>query len=249
MNLLTVNVKALRINLREKLIEEVEEAIARETSIKIYVNDSHLVTLFASPSQLKELAIGWLLSQGIIKSVDEISEVKVEEDTVKIKCTSKIKTRIKLAKTSKIPKLIVKSKYRVKAEEILRLVDMLNRLSKVFRATGGTHSAAIFEDGKLAAFAEDVSRHGAVDKAIGIAALRKADFSKSILVSSGRQPAGMVLKAAHAGIPIIASIAAPLDSGVKAAEKTGITLIGFVRRQRMNIYSNPERVEVEFRDD
>ena len=249
MNLLTVNVKALRINLRKKFIEEVEEAIARETSIKIYVNDNHLVTLFASPSQLKELAIGWLLSQGIIKSVDEINEVKVEEGTVKIKCTSKIETRIKLAKTSKIPKLIVKSKYRVKAEEILRLADMLNRLSKVFRATGGTHSAAIFEDGKLAAFAEDVSRHGAVDKAIGIAALRKADFSKSILVSSGRQPADMILKAAYAGIPIIASIAAPLDSGVEVAKKTGITLIGFVRRQRMNIYSNPERVEVEFKDD
>ena len=247
MNLLTVNVKALRINLREKLIEEVEETIARETSIKIYVNDNHLVTLFASPSQLKELAIGWLLSQGIIKSVDEINEVKVEEDTVKIKCTSKIETRIKLAEASKIPKLIVKSKYRVKAEEILRLANMLNRLSKVFKVTGGTHSAAIFEDGKLVAFAEDASRHNAVDKAIGIAALRKADFSKSILVISGRQPANMVLKAAHVGIPIVASIAAPLDSGVKAAEKTGITLIGFVRRQRMNIYSNPERVKVEFK--
>jgi len=247
MNLLTVNVKALRINLRKKLIEEVEEAIARETSIKIYVNDNHLVTLFASPSQLKELAIGWLLSQGIIKSVDEMSEVKVEEDTVKIKCISKIETRIKLAKASKIPKLIVKSKYKVKAEEILRSVDMLNRLSKVFKVTGGAHSAAIFEDGKLVAFAEDVSRHSAVDKAIGVAALRKADFSKSILVSSGRQPADMILKAAHIGIPIVASIAAPLDSGVKAAEKTGITLICFVRRQRMNIYSNPERVEVEFK--
>ena len=247
MNLLTVNVKALRINLRKKLIEEVEESVARETSIKIYVNDSHLVTLFASPSQLKELAIGWLLSQGIIKSVDEINEVKVEEDIVKIKCTSKIETRIKLAETSKIPKLIVKSKYRVKAEEILRLADMLNRLSKVFKVTGGTHSAAISEDRKLVAFAEDVGRHGAVDKAIGIAALRKADFSKSILVSSGRQPAGMVLKAAHVGIPIVASIAAPLDSGVEVAKKTGITLIGFVRRQRMNIYSNPERVEVEFK--
>ena len=247
MNLLTVNVKALRINLRKKLIEEVEEAIARETSIKIYVNDNHLVTLFASPSQLKELAIGWLLSQGIIKSVDEINEVKVEEGIVKIKCTSKIETRIKLAKASKIPKLIVKLKYKVKAEEILRLANMLNRLSKVFKVTGGTHSAAIFEDGKLAAFAEDVGRHGAVDKAIGIAALRKADLSKSILVSSGRQPAGMVLKAAHVGIPIVASIAAPLDSGVEVAKKTGITLICFVRRQRMNIYSNPERVEVEFK--
>jgi len=121
-------------------------------------------------------------------------------------------------------------------------------MSKVFKTTGGTHSAAIFENGKLIAFAEDVGRHNAVDKVIGMAALGKTDFSKSVLVSSGRQPANMVLKAARVGIPIIASIAAPIYSGIEAARKTGVTLICFVRGQRINVYSNPERVEIKFGD-
>jgi len=120
-------------------------------------------------------------------------------------------------------------------------------MSKIFRATGGTHSAAIFEDGKLVAFAEDVGRRNAVNKVIGIAALRKINFSRSVLVSSGRQAADMVLKAARVGIPIITSIAAPLYSGVEVAKKTGITLICFARGQRMNVYSNPERIEVRLK--
>ena len=110
--------------------------------------------------------------------------------------------------------------------------------------TGGTHSAAIFHEEKLVAFAEDIGRHNAVDKVIGAAAMKKVEFSKCVIVSSGRQPANMVLKAARVGIPIVASIAGPVNSGVDIAIKTGVTLICFVRGQRMNVYSYPERVEV-----
>ena len=266
MSSLTVNVKAFRINLRKKLLEEAEEPVAKEAPINIYINNSHAVRLFASPNHLKELSIGWLLSQGIIKSIEEIREIKVKGSNVKVKCNGKVEARIKAAKISKtidtscgstnenfyflldrISKPIIKSEYKVGAEEILRFINTLNRMSKVFKTTGGTHSAAIFEDGKLIAFAEDVGRHNAVDKVIGMAALGKTDFSKSVLVSSGRQPANMVLKAARVGIPIIASIAAPIYSGIEAARKTGVTLICFARGQRMNIYSNPERVKIKFR--
>ncbi|RLI21865.1 formate dehydrogenase accessory sulfurtransferase FdhD [Candidatus Bathyarchaeota archaeon] len=263
MNSLTVNVKILRLNLREKLVEEREEPVAKEIPVNIYVNKTHAATLFASPNYLKELGIGWLLGQGIIKSVDEISEVQVKENNVVVKYMGDVEARIKAAKTLKIidtscgstseefgflidriSKPMVKSKYKVSAEEILHFIKRLNSLSEVFRVTGGTHSAAIFEDEKLVAFAEDVGRHNAVDKVVGMAALKKADFSRCVLVSSGRQPANMVLKAARVGIPIVASIASPLHSGVEAAKKTGVTLVCFVRGQRMNIYSNPERIEI-----
>ena len=266
MSSLTVNVKVFRINLRKKLVKEEEEPVAKEVPINIYINNRHIVTLFASPSYPKELSVGWLLSQGIIKSIDKILEIKVKGSKVKVRCDSKVETRIKAVKTSKIidtscgstnenfhslidriSKPTVKSEYKVEAKEILRFITTLNRMSKIFRATGGTHSAAIFEDGKLVAFAEDVGRRNAVNKVIGIAALRKINFSRSVLVSSGRQAADMVLKAARVGIPIITSIAAPLYSGVEVAKKTGITLICFARGQRMNVYSNPERIEVRLK--
>lgn len=264
MKSLTVSLKVLRVNLRKKLLEEAEEPVAKEAPINIYVNNNHVVTLFASPTNLKELGVGWLLSQGIIKSIEEIHEINVRKNNVKVKCSSRAEIRVKASKISKtidtscgsteenfhllidrISKPTVRSEYKVDAEKILRFVNTLNRMSKVFRATGGTHSAAIFEDGKLVAFAEDVGRHNAVDKVIGIAAFKQTDFSKSVLVSSGRQPANMVLKAARVGIPIVVSIAAPLNSGVEAAKKTGTTLVCFARGKRMNIYSNPERIEVK----
>ena len=218
MSSLTVNVKAFRINLRKELVEEAEEPIAKEAPINLYINNSYVITLFASPNHLKELSIGWLLSQGIIKSIEEIREIKVRKNDVKIKCSGKVEARIKAAKISRIintscgstnenfhflldriSKPLIRSEYKVRAEEILRFINTLNRMSKVFKTTGGAHSAAIFENGKLVAFAEDVGRHNAVDKVIGMAALRKTDFSKSVLVSSGRQPANMVLKAARVG--------------------------------------------------
>ena len=259
----SVEAKIKKINLREKSVKFVDELIAVEAPVNIYVNDQHVVTLFSLPTQLKELGIGWLLSQAIVKSIDEIISVQVKENNVRISCSGKVETRIKAAETMRIVdsacgsttddflflidrmiKPFADSDYGVKAEKILQFVKVLNEKSTLFKLTGGTHSAAIFHEEKLVAFAEDVGRHNAVDKVIGAAAEKKVEFSKCVIVSSGRQPANMVLKAARVGIPIVASIAGPVYSGVDVAIKTGVTLICFVRGQRMNVYSYPERVEV-----
>ena len=259
----SVEAKVKKINLREKSVKFVDELIAVEAPVSIYVNGQHVVTLFSLPTQLKELGIGWLLSQAIVKSIDDIISVQVKENNVKISCSSKVETRIKAAETmrvvdsscgstiddflfliDRIAKPFVNSDYGVKAEKILQFVKVLNEKSTLFKLTGGTHSAAIFHEEKLVAFAEDIGRHNAVDKVIGAAAEKKVEFSKCVIVSSGRQPANMVLKAVRVGIPIVASIAGPVYSGVAVAIKTGVTLICFVRGQRMNVYSYPERVEV-----
>jgi len=259
----SVEAKVKKINLREKSVKFVDELVAVEAPVNIYVNGQRVVTLFSLPTQLKELGIGWLLSQAIVKSIDEIINVQVKENNVRISCSGKVETRIKAGKTMRIvdsscgstiddflflidrmTKPFADSDYRVKAEKILQFVKVLNEKSTLFKLTGGTHSAAIFHEEKLVAFAEDVGRHNAVDKVIGAAAEKKVEFSKCVIVSSGRQPANMVLKAARVGIPIVASIAGPVYSGVDVAIKTGVTLICFVRGQRMNVYSYPERVEV-----
>ena len=259
----SVEAKVKKINLREKSVKFVDELIAVEAPVGIYVNDQHVVTLFSLPTQLKELGIGWLLSQAIVKSIDEIINVQVKENNVKISCSGKVETRVEAAKTMKIVdsacgstidnflllidrmiKPFANSDYKVEARKVLQFVKVLNEKSTLFKLTGGTHSAAIFHDEKLVAFAEDISRHNAVDKVIGAAAEKRVGVSKCVIVSSGRQPANIVMKAARVGIPIVASIAGPVYSGVDIAIKTGVTLICFVRGQRMNIYSYPERVEV-----
>lgn len=259
----SVKLKIKKISLRKKSVKVTEELIATEVPVNIYVNGQHVATLFSLPAQLKELGVGWLLSQAIVKSIGEIIGVQVKENNVKVNCSRKLETWIKAVKTIKIVhsscgstnedflflsdrmiRPFVDSDYMVEAEEILGFVRVLNEKSALFKLTGGTHSAAIFYKEKLVAFAEDVGRHNAVDKVIGAAAEKKVDFSKCVIASSGRQPANMVLKAARVGIPIVASIAGPILSGVNVAAKTGVTLICFVRGQRMNVYSYPERVKV-----
>jgi len=255
----TVEVEVKKIDLPRKIAKKVKEHVATEVPVNIYVNNKKVATLFSLPTKLKELGVGWILSQAIVKSINEVIDVKLEVNNVKITCKGEVEPRIKAAKTlavidsstedflfliDRIAKSFVSSNYKVAAREILRFVKVLNQKSSLFRLTGGVHSAALFQNGSLVAFAEDIGRHNAVDKVIGIAALKKVDFSRCVLLSSGRQPANMVLKAACVGVPIVASIAGPVYSGIEAALKTGVTLVCFVRGERLNVYSFPERVLV-----
>ena len=132
---------------------------------------------------------------------------------------------------------------RVKAQTIFESVNTLNFKAVEFRQTGGVHVAAIYRpDGSMVALAEDVGRHNAVDKVIGMAALAKVTFGDCFMALSGRMSGDVAFKAAKVGLPIVASIAAALSSGIALAEQANLTLVGFVRGKRMNIYTFPERI-------
>jgi len=137
----------------------------------------------------------------------------------------------------------VTSNLKVKAEVVFNSVNQLNFKAEVFKQTGGVHAAAIYmADGSMVALAEDVGRHNAVDKVIGMAALKQARFGECFLTSTGRLSGDIVFKASKVGLPIVASLGAALDSGVAMAEAANLTLAGFVRGKRMNIYTCAERI-------
>ena len=105
------------------------------------------------------------------------------------------------------------------------------------------NSARIFKaNGIMVAFSEDVGRHNTVDKVIGQASLNTVNFGECFMIITGRVPGDMIYKAAKVGLPIVASVAAVLNSGIASAEKANIALIGFVRGTRMNIYTGAERI-------
>ena len=113
----------------------------------------------------------------------------------------------------------------------------------LYRETGGCHGAALFDmEGSLLSVKEDIGRHNAIDKVIGEMLLKKQDFENVFLTSTGRLTGDSVLKAIRAKIPIVASLSAAIESGIRLAVGYGITLIGFARGSRMNIYSHPERI-------
>jgi FdhD protein len=125
-----------------------------------------------------------------------------------------------------------------------RLPETLRSAQRVFDATGGLHAAALFTaDGTLVAMREDVGRHNAVDKVIGHALLSGApEFGRQLMMVSGRASFEIVQKAAVAGVPVLCAVSAPSSLAVSAAERLGLTLIGFLRDSGCNVYTHPERI-------
>jgi len=216
---------------------------------------------------MKELAIGNLLSEGILKTPEEIQKIRLEKGG---KCLIRLKPNINLKKrimvSQPFARLVVSAcgspdywplsklidrleltrlplDFKVKAKVISESVRRLNKLAEAFQKTGGVHIAALYSaEGRLLTHAEDVGRHNAVDKIIGIAAMKNLELSKCFVASSGRLTGDIVIKAARMRIPIVASMTAAISSGVEAAKRTGITLISFVRGNRLNVLTYPERI-------
>ncbi len=258
-----------RIDLSTKMLKHKRDLVAEEAPLHIFLNQTHYVTILCTPGQLKELAVGHLLSEGLLKSTDEIQEVRLEKDG---KCTVRLKPYVnvekQIAMAQPFARLIVsacgstdywpitklmdrlnlpeiKGDFKVEAKILLESVKRLNKLAEVFRKTGGVHVAAIYSrEGKLISLAEDVGRHNAVDKIIGECALKGVSFRNFFVALSGRLTGDIVLKAARMQIPIVVSMAAAINSGIEVAKRTGITLIGFARGQHMNAYTHIERITI-----
>lgn len=256
-------VEIKRIDVATGKAEEKTDFVAEEKPLRLFVNATYWATILCSPSNLKEMAVGHLLSEGVVKSITEIEDVVLKENeetcTVKLKPTINVEERVSLSRlhqrvitsacgegspyqyTGKTPR--VKSDLKVKAQTIFECVNTLNFKAAEFRQTGGVHVAAIYRaDGSMVALAEDVGRHNAVDKVIGMTAFAKVDFGDCFMALSGRMSGDVAFKAAKVGLPIVASIAAALSSGIALAEQSNLTLVGFVRGKRMNIYTFPERI-------
>lgn len=253
----------LRLDISTKTSKKVVDHLAEERPLNLFVNNTYWATILCSPMNLKEMAVGHLLSEGILESTSEIEEINLRENEntciVRTKSEVDVEKRLKLSRLharivtsacgggspyqyNRKPKKN-KSKLEVKADVVFNSVNQLNFKAETFRKTGGVHAAAIYKaDGSLVALAEDVGRHNAVDKAIGKAALDKTDFDECFLASSGRLSGDVVFKAAQVGLPIVASLAAALSSGIDMAKQANLTLAGFVRGKRMNIYTFPERI-------
>jgi len=259
----------LRMDSKAKSKGEIEDTVAVEAAVHIVIQGIHYATILCTPANLRELVVGHLLSEGIVDSTDEIRKMDVGDDlrcSVMIKDSKRVKDKIAAAtpfariiltgcgSTSPSPFHKLKdrlsfrslsSRTRVRVERIAEAISDLNTQALTFRKTGGVHAACLcYVNGGEITLAEDVGRHNAVDKVIGMGALEGCNFSESFLASTGRLSGDIVLKAARVGVPLLASITSALSSGIDMAEATGVTLIGFVRGGRMNIYTHPERLEV-----
>jgi FdhD protein len=232
-------------------------------------NNVDVTITMRTPGHDFELAVGFLWSEGIITETRQVREVKFcevpegEEQlynivTVRTSHTLEIRPRAftttsscGLCGTQTLDDLAsctvpipIEGSIRMRAEQLLGLPEQLRRQQKVFAATGGIHAAAIVDaSGRLQVIREDVGRHNAVDKVIGKMVLDgQVPAPDRALFVSGRTSYEIVQKAAVAGLAIVAGVSAPSSLAVETAERMGITLVGFVRGESMNIYSHPTRI-------
>lgn len=252
-------VKIVKIKGNDK--EFVEDIVIEEIPLTLNVNDKELVTLLCTPTDLEDLARGFLFTSGLIKKSQDVKKIVINQE--------QWIAYIDLADAAIMNDLIFKRLYtsgcgrgtlfysvqdmvnrsriisdlKIETIKINALMADFQKKSELYLKTGGVHSAALADDKGILAFKEDIGRHNAIDKVIGQALKENISFENKIMITSGRISSEVLLKIQKCDIPIIISKSAPTNQAVKLAKDMGITLVGFARGNRMNIYSQEERIK------
>lgn len=228
------------------------ETIIGEFPLALVLNGEYSNTFLCTPENLEQLVAGFLMTKGVIKSKDDIKSIEVDFDNRVAHATIEKNEDLDKGKRYYLNDLdyvdlkpIEKTETTIKVSDIYEVMKENLTSSELFKNTGGVHSVAIYDNEKLITIREDVARHNAMDKSIGYCLLNNIDLKDKIIFVSGRISCEMILKAAKAGIPIVISKSAPTNLSREIAKKLNITLAGFVRGERMNIYTEPQRIIFE----
>jgi FdhD protein len=256
---------------REGRLEVGDDLVVVEEPLQILLGGEPYQVLMRLPGWERELALGFLLTEGVLRDRSEVIKVHPpgadDDPFAPANVVDVILTGAALERrgrrhlhvayagcglcakesVSEIRRDVspTSSDLSVTTAELLALMARLPAAQPVFRQTGGTHAAALASpDGDTFLVAEDVGRHNAMDKVIGRAFLEGWPHDRFLAVLSGRISFEMALKAARAGIPILAAVSAPTTMALELARELGITLVGLAREDRLNVYTHPERVRL-----
>lgn len=237
-------------------------SVATEVPLTIIANGTEIATLMCSPSDLKEMAYGFLFTSGVISKASDITSYRCDTEKwlAELILSSEFDPKMlgKRLYTSGCGKGVMyadvvelsgrrplQSDFCVSRGSVLECMQWLQGASPLYRATGGVHSAALSVDGALPECAiDDVGRHNAVDKVIGTALLRDISFEHTMLMCTGRISSDILHKARRCATPVVLSRGAPTHQTLLLANDMGITVVGFARGGRFTIYSHSNRVEL-----
>ncbi len=231
-------------------LEEVKGEVVREQPLTIHVNGERFLTLLCSPFQLEALVVGYLWMEKVIEDPADISRLDISEVDGRAEVTL---TRPVTLPTERIltsgcgggitfridPRLFprLRSSLRVTPRQLSARIAELYAQAVRYRASRGIHGAGLADGERLLVMAEDVGRHNAVDKVKGEALLRGIPTVDHVLLSTGRISSEMLLKAARMGVPVVASRTSPTEMAVGLAEQLGITVVGYLRPDGLNLYA------------
>lgn len=238
---------------------DVEDDVITEAEVQLYLNDEFFQTMYCTPSHLDELITGNLYAQGRITKPDDVEELAIsqsgERDLIQLEIRAKIKpfqdpeqtarSTARIISTSGTARPAIPFKGSLQKPDADLTLDIarisaisaaFQDTSSLFARTGGNHACALIKDNEMISFMEDIGRHNALDKLIGRALLSGTDLTRCMILLSGRMASEMTMKVLRTPVTALLSRAAPTDRSIRLAKENNMTMMGFIRGDRLNIY-------------
>jgi FdhD protein len=238
-------------------ITAIEAETIVESPVSLTVNGENWLTFMCTPVQLEELAIGFLFNEGIIANIDELADIRVceHEDNIDAWLHHSVEKPVKWRRTSgcsggvtavellsdglpAVPSLrAIFSPF-----QIYTMIVRLFESQELYKETGGVHTSALSDGETIIYSSEDIGRHNTLDKIAGQYLRNQPVLPHKILITTGRISSEMLQKAIRLGAEVLISRTSPSSLSIQMADRMGITLIGYARRNRFNVYAHPERI-------
>ena len=237
--------------------EEIDGNTIVETPVSLTLNGEVWTTFMCTPVHLEALMVGFLFNEGVIDSMDEVEDVRIcehgdNEDvwlthnapkpdswTRTSGCTGGVTA---VASIERPQPVSVTNEFNLSPSQINQLVEMLFDSQELYRETGGVHTSALSDGEQVILAAEDIGRHNTLDKIAGLCLMEDTWPEKRVLITTGRISSEMLQKSVRMGAKVVASRTSPSSMSIELAEAWGITLIGYARRNRFNLYATRERI-------
>ncbi|MDM5284105.1 formate dehydrogenase accessory sulfurtransferase FdhD [Peribacillus castrilensis] len=245
-------------------IENAEDIIVTEFPVTVKINEQEFVTMVCTPEYIQDMVIGYLASEGIIRKYEEIKDIWVQEKEgyvhVKIdklnpyyqnfqnkryitSCCGMSRQGFVFVNDALTAKKMNEIRVKLTPDDCFRLMNNLQISATIFQDTGGVHNAALCDLNGFMLSRMDIGRHNALDKIYGYCLKNDISIGNKIIVFSGRISSEILLKVAKIGCEVVLSKSAPTELALQLAEELGITTVGFIRNQSLNIYTCPERIQ------
>lgn len=234
--------------------EYADDIVAHEKKVRIAVNGKEVLSLYCTPHMIRELVVGIMTTEEIINGgwcAERMSIEYGDEIYVDIPAEGEVSQGGRVITSGcaggvtfekNIESEPIRDAFAIGGNSLRNIFREFQTRSELYKLTGCIHSAALSDDNIILCYAEDIGRHNAVDKVIGYALLENIPFSGKIMLASGRISSEMSSKCSRCGIPILVTRTAPTNRALEIAEKSGVTVVGFMRGNRFNVYTHPERI-------
>lgn len=251
------------IRYRDGIVTKEEDTVVSEQPITIKINGEEFVTLVCTPEYIEDMVIGYLASEGIIRQMDDIRQMRVDEGegfvhiTVEqwsplhrqlfakryvTSCCGASRHGFVYVNDARTAKHMPDRQVLLNFNDCFRLMEELQQGAELFQRTGGVHSAALCNADGILLARNDIGRHNALDKIYGYCLSHHMNAEGQIIAFSGRLSSEILLKAAKIGCAVVLSKSAPTALALELAEQLGITTVGFIRGHSCNVYTHPERI-------